>query len=119
MQSDNARPHTGSKTVEHVANLGYTVLPYPLYSLDLAPSDFHQFGLMKRGLCRQHFPSNNAIMVAMKQWVISAGANFYEHSMQALIHGWQKCRANDGHYRKEWCFVAENFLYKIVLLFSL
>jgi len=48
----------------------------------------------------QHFPSNNAIMVAMKQWVISAGANFYEHSMQALIHGWQKCRANDGHYRE-------------------
>jgi len=43
---------------------------------------------MKDGLNDQHFPSNNAIIAAIKQWVISAGADFYEHSMQALVHHW-------------------------------
>jgi len=59
----------------------------------------------------QHFPSNNAIMGAMKQWVISAGANFYEHRLQALIHCWQKCIANGGDHAEKWRFVAENLLY--------
>jgi len=48
------------KTVEHIANLGWTVLPHPPYSPDLAPSDFHLFGPMKDGLRGQHFPSNEA-----------------------------------------------------------
>jgi len=53
---------------------------------------------MKDGLRRQHFPSNNAIMAAVKQWVTSIGADFYECDMQALVHGWQKYIANCGDY---------------------
>lgn len=47
--------------------------------------DFHFFGPIKDGLCGQHFPCNGAITGAVKQWVISAGADIYEHSMQALV----------------------------------
>ena len=47
LQHDNARPHTSLKTVEHIVNLGWTVVPHSPYSPDLAPSDFHLFGLMK------------------------------------------------------------------------
>ena len=43
---------------------------------------------VKAGQCGQHFPSNNAIVAAVKQWVTSAGADFYEHVMQALVHCW-------------------------------
>jgi len=67
LQHDNARPHTSLKTVEHIANLGWTVLPHPTYSPDLAPSDFHLLGLMKDGLHGQHFPSNDAVVRAVKQ----------------------------------------------------
>jgi len=96
--TDNARPQTSLKPVEHIANLGWTVLPHPPYSPDLAPSDFHLFGPMKDRLNGQHFPSNDAIVQAVKQWATSAGADFYECGKQALVHRWRKCIANDGDY---------------------
>ena len=40
-------PHTSLKTVEHIVNLGWTVVPHPPCSPDLAPYDFHLLGPMK------------------------------------------------------------------------
>jgi len=60
LQHNNARPHTSLKTMEHTANLDWTVLSHPLYSPDFLPSDFHLLGLMKDGLHGQHFPSKYA-----------------------------------------------------------
>jgi hypothetical protein len=84
----------------------------------LALSDFHLFGLMKDGLCRQHFP-DNSIIAAVRKWVTSCGADFYERSMQALVHRWQKCIANGGAYVERLCFVADNLLYPTALLCTL
>ena len=56
---------------ENIANLGWTFLPHPLYSLDLVPSSFHLIEPMKDGLHGQHFPSSGAIVAAVKQWVTS------------------------------------------------
>jgi len=83
--------------MEHIVNLGWTALPHPPYSLDLAPSDFHLFRPMKDGLPGQHFLSDT-IVRAVKQWATSVGADFYECSMQALVHRWRKCIANGGEY---------------------
>lgn len=47
LQHGNARPLTRLKTMEHVAKSGWTVLLHPLYSPDLAPSDFCLFVPMK------------------------------------------------------------------------
>jgi len=66
LQHNNARPHTNLKTVEHTVNLGWTVIPHPPYSSDLAPSDFHLFGPMKDGLRGQHLPSNDGTVRAVK-----------------------------------------------------
>jgi hypothetical protein len=71
---------------------------HPPYSLDLAPSDFHLFGPMKDGLHGQHFPSYNAVLQAVKQWAATNGADFYQRSMQALVHCWRKCIANGYDY---------------------
>ena len=81
-QHDNARPHSSLKTMKNNAILGWIVLPHPLHSLDLAAPDFHQW---KMWLHEQHFPSNNAIVAAVKQWVTSTGAEFYKHSKQLLF----------------------------------
>jgi len=52
LQHGNARLHTSLKAMENAANLGWIVLTHPL---DLVPSGFHLVGLMKDGLCEQHF----------------------------------------------------------------
>jgi hypothetical protein len=41
---------------------------------------------MKDGLREQHFPDSDTFIIDVKKWVASACADFYEHSMQALIH---------------------------------
>jgi hypothetical protein len=56
---------------------------------------------MKDGLRGHHFPSNDAIIRAVKQWATSAGADFYKCGMQALVHHWQKCIAISGDYVKK------------------
>jgi hypothetical protein len=98
LQNNNARLHASLKTVEHIAILGWTVLPHPLYSPDLAPSDFHLLGPMKDGLRGQHFPSNDAVVRVVKQWATSAGADIYKCDVQALLLRWQKRIANGGDY---------------------
>ena len=47
LHHDNARPHTAHATAAAIAAKGWTVLPHPAYSPDLAPSDFHIFGPLK------------------------------------------------------------------------
>jgi hypothetical protein len=89
LQHGTARPRTNFRTMGHVAQFGWTVLPHPPYSPDLALSDFRLFGPMKDRLHGQHFPDNDAVIAAVRKWVASAGADFYERSMQALVHRWR------------------------------
>jgi hypothetical protein len=53
---------------------------------------------MKDGLRGQHFPSYDTVVRAVKQWATSAGADFYERGMQALVHRWLKCIASGSDY---------------------
>jgi histone-lysine N-methyltransferase SETMAR len=46
---DNTRLHTSPRTREAITTIGWTVLPHPPYSPDLAPSDYHRFGPVKNG----------------------------------------------------------------------
>jgi len=102
------------RTVEHTDNLGWTVLPHSPYSPDLVPSDSHLFGPMKDRPCRQCFPSNYAVIAAVKQWFTSTGADFRKRSMQTLVHCQQECIGNGGDYVERQSFVAENLLYQTV-----
>ena len=45
-EHDNAQPHTARLTLEKIENMWWEVLPHPLYSPDLAPSDYHFFGFV-------------------------------------------------------------------------
>jgi hypothetical protein len=44
-------------------------MEYPAYSLDLAPSDFHLFGLLKEALRGRRFSGGDDVKVAVRQWL--------------------------------------------------
>jgi hypothetical protein len=45
--------------------LKWDVLPHPPYSPDLAPSDYHLFGSMKRLLVGKRFRINDEVIAAV------------------------------------------------------
>ncbi|GFN89691.1 cubilin, partial [Plakobranchus ocellatus] len=48
LQHDNATPHSANLTQQWLQRYGWEILPHPAHSPDLAPSDFHLFGPLKR-----------------------------------------------------------------------
>jgi histone-lysine N-methyltransferase SETMAR len=47
LQHDNAKPHTISATLVVIESVIFEVVSQPPYSLDLAPSDFQLFAVLK------------------------------------------------------------------------
>jgi len=48
----------------------------------------------------------NIFLAALKQWVISTGADFNKHSMQASVCLWWKWISNSGDYTEKGIFLA-------------
>ena len=62
---DNARLHTADYTVETLQKLKFEVLAHPPYSPDLAPSDYHLFGPLKKALRGRRFTSDQELKEAV------------------------------------------------------
>jgi histone-lysine N-methyltransferase SETMAR len=58
---DNARPHTAKLTQAKIKGLGWEVLAHPLYSPDLALSDYHLFRSLASALKDQHFDTADSV----------------------------------------------------------
>ncbi|GFV89533.1 mariner Mos1 transposase [Trichonephila clavipes] len=65
LQHDNAQSHVAKGVKTYLKTLKWEVLPHPLYSPDLAPSDYHLFQSMAHGLDDQHFRSYEDL----KNWI--------------------------------------------------
>jgi histone-lysine N-methyltransferase SETMAR len=50
LQHDNSRLHTADMTQADIQELDWEILPYPPYSPDLAPSDYHLFRSLSNNL---------------------------------------------------------------------
>ncbi|KAJ4437644.1 hypothetical protein ANN_17789 [Periplaneta americana] len=58
INADNARPHIAASVHEKINTFGWEVIQHPPYSPDLAPSDFHLFGPMKKFVTGHHFATD-------------------------------------------------------------
>ena len=74
---DNAPAHRALATQKKLAYLGFQYLDHPLYSPDLAPSDYHLFpGLEKQSKSR-HFSSDAEVISAAKTWLDGQTSEFF------------------------------------------
>ena len=66
---DNALAHTSQSVIAAVPECGFEVLPHPLYSPDLAPSEFCLFPKLKTNLRGRNFGSNEGVIDAVNECI--------------------------------------------------
>lgn len=95
---DNARPHVAARTMEKLRDIGFTVLPHPPYSPDIAPSDFYLFSPMKSALKGKNFDSAAEIQDTLNGWFASKSRVFFQKAFLELPNRWQKVIDSNGDY---------------------
>ena len=98
LQHGNARPHTSLKIREVVSSFGWTTISHPPYSPNLAPSDFHLFGLLKENLRGRRFSSDKEVKTAVRKWLKMQSVEIYNEGIFALIKRWKKAVRKAGDY---------------------
>lgn len=98
LQHDNAPAHTAKKTLTVIKDLGWTTLPHPPYSPDLAPSDYHLFSDLKKYVRGRHFRSRSSLGSAVYQWSQKLDRQWLLEGILQLPKLWQKCIAANGSY---------------------
>ena len=59
--ADNASAHTSNLAQNTIEELGWKLLHHPLYSPDIAPSDYHLFRSMQHSLAKQKFNDHQEV----------------------------------------------------------
>jgi hypothetical protein len=77
LQHDNVRPHTAHSTVATIQNLSFKCLPHPPYLPDLAPSDFHVFGLLKEVMGFKSLRSDEEVQHVVHEWLRFQPKDFF------------------------------------------
>ncbi|GFN93131.1 transposase [Plakobranchus ocellatus] len=81
-------PHTVKRTKEYGLTVtGGTFIPHPAYSPDLAPSDFHLFGPLKRHLGGKKFEDEDELTGEVRDWFSSLTQTFSHRVYTRFSHG--------------------------------
>jgi histone-lysine N-methyltransferase SETMAR len=67
LHHDKPRPHTARAAQERIQELQWELLEHPPYSLDLASSDFHLFGLLKNHLGGKRFADDEEVETEVRK----------------------------------------------------
>ncbi|GBM07659.1 hypothetical protein AVEN_228160-1 [Araneus ventricosus] len=74
------------------------ILEHIPYSQDLAPSDFHLFGVLKKYLADRHFRTDADVQEAVVKWLCDLDPDFFYAGLDKLVHQWPECLNNHGDY---------------------
>ena len=83
---DNAPAHTSRIAVSAAAECGFKILSHPLYSPDLAPSDYYLFPKLKSVLRGQRFATDNDVMHAVESFLQEQTLDWYNVGLLRLEH---------------------------------
>ena len=102
--------HTHLWSRQKLLELGWDVLPYPPYSLDLALSDYFLFRSLQNSLNGKNFNNDDDIKSYLIQFFANKNQKFYERGIMMLPERWQKIIDQNGQHIIK--------LYNIIKLFS-
>jgi histone-lysine N-methyltransferase SETMAR len=66
-----------NRTCELLLRYNWEVLDHPPYSPDLAPSDFHLFGALKKHLGGRRFATDGEVQQAVMSWLQVLDTDFF------------------------------------------
>ena len=69
LQHDNATPHGSSVACQTINDLQWELLPYPAYSPDIAPINYHLFHLLQNILAEQHFKTEDKVRKVIDEFI--------------------------------------------------
>ena len=100
LHHDNAKPYVTKRVKKktYLETLKMEVLPPPIYSLDIAPSDYHLFRSIAHSLAKQHFHSYEDAKKWDDLWLASKDESFFQHKIQMLPESWGWVVASEGQY---------------------
>ncbi|GFO42647.1 histone-lysine N-methyltransferase SETMAR [Plakobranchus ocellatus] len=84
LQHDNATPHSANLTQQWLQRYGWEILPHPAHRPDLAPSDFHLFGPLKRHLGGMAFETEDDLISELRNWFDNLDVDFFQFAAVAL-----------------------------------
>jgi hypothetical protein len=113
---DNARPHTNWRTREAIAKMGWTALPHPAHSPDMAPSDYDLFGPVKDALRGRHFADDNELNQSFRDVLRNRGREFYNTGVQRLIQRWQKRVENEDTVKNSLIIAKDVWIMHVNLI---
>ena len=83
---DNTAAHTALSVTRYLASLGWTIIPHPPYSSDLAPCDFFLFPTMKKTLEGKRFTTVEEVKTSSRE----AFNNIELQQFQRCFTQWEK-----------------------------
>lgn len=98
LMQDNATPHTSRETTRHLERFKWKFFAHPLYSPDLAPSDYHLFPALKRFLGGKRFVNDEELKNAVKEYFEKLDTKTYTEGIEKLVPRYDKCLNLNGDY---------------------
>ena len=95
---DNARPHVAKLIHQFLEKLGWTTVPHPPYSLDLAPSDYHLFRALKQHLREKKFDDYEHLKNDLADFFDRQPLSFWRKGIESLPNKWSIVLDNNGDY---------------------
>jgi histone-lysine N-methyltransferase SETMAR len=95
---DNVRPHVSKMTQQKIKELNWEILDHPLYSPDLAPSDYHLFRSLQNHLHNKKFERFEEVNDAILSYFESKPRSFYKAGIEKLVTRGETVIASNGNY---------------------
>ncbi len=95
---DNATPHSARVTQSLLNQLKWDVLRHPVYSPDMASSDYHLISGLKCDLGGRHIAMEEDLQNAVAEFFAKQDAECYSAGIRKLILRYNKCLDEQCHY---------------------